>query len=325
MNVENLAQPTPMIETGKIIKLPLASNQNQVITIDCIKGVIYQMRGVQVMLDSDLARLYHVETRVLNQAVKRNINRFPEQFMFQLTENELTTLKSQITAQSMSSQFVMTYPGKRPNKVLPFVFTELGITQLSAVLRSDLAVNVSIRINEAFHAMRHFITANSGLFQRVENLERYRIEIDKKIDDVLDCLEDGTLKEKGHIFSAGQVYNAKAFITELIGKARKKVVLVDGYISSVSIDLLDARAKGVSGTIYTGCIEPTLSTLLKNHNVEYPHKKLDVKKWKNPQHDRWLIIDDELWHCGASIKDAGVKTFGIDPIGLDANIILMQI
>lgn len=227
---DKLAQIGPLTNTCVTTKCPLVSNQNSVAMIDSIKGIIYQMRGVQVMLDSDLARLYDVETRVLNQAVKRNINRFPEHFMFQLTENELTILKSQITSQSMSSHFVMTYPEKRPNKALPFVFTELGITQLSAVLRSDLAVNVSIRINEAFHAMRHFMTANAGLFQRVESLEQYRIEIDKKIDNVLDCLEDGTLKEKGHIFSAGQVYNAKAFITELIGKAQKKVVLVDGYI-----------------------------------------------------------------------------------------------
>lgn len=281
-----------------------------------IENLIYTVRGIQVMLDRDLARLYQVTTSALNQAVKRNIDRFPEDFRFQLTEEEWV---------SISSQNVTTSASKRPKTSLPFVFTEEGVAQLSGVLKSKMASETSVRIMRAFAAMRRFISANAGMFQRIESLERHQLETDQKIDRVLDQLEEGTLKHKAHIFSAGYIYEAKSFIESLISKATTRVTLVDGYISSETIDLLDARADGVEATIYTSGVGPALRTLMQQYNYQYPSKPLHIQKWANEQHDRWLIIDNQLWHVGASIKDAGVKTFGIDPIGLDANLILSQL
>lgn len=289
-----------------------------------IQRRIYTIRGVQVMLDRDLARLYEVETKVLNQAVKRNNRRFPSHFMFQLTEDEWQNWKSQFVTtnyMSMEEMNAIKMGVRRP----PFAFTEQGVSQLSSVLNSDRAIEMSIRIIDAFVAMRRFVMANAGVLQRLDTIERHQLETDKRIDQVLDCLEEGTLKEKAHIFSAGQIYEAKAFIAELIGRAKRRVVLIDGYVSAPTIDLLDARADGVSATIYTGGVGGSLRTLRDQYNLQFPSKPLTIEKWRTEQHDRWLIIDDELWHCGASIRDAGVRTFGIDPIGLDVNLVLGQV
>lgn len=287
-----------------------------------IQNKIYTIRGIQVMLDRDLAELYEVKTKALNQAVKRNMNRFPGRYMLQLTDDEWQFLRSQnVTLETMEES-----GGRgRYTKYCPYVFTEQGVTQLSAVLRSDVAVEMSVRINDAFHAMRRFISANTGMFQRIESLEMHQLETDRKIDYVLGCLEDGTLKEKAHIFSAGQIYEAKAFITDLIGRAKVRVLLIDGYVSSHTIDLLDARADGVSAKIYTNSVGASLKALCDQYNQQFPGKPLSVERWRTKQHDRWLIIDDELWHCGASLKDAGLRTFGIDPIGLDINMILGEL
>lgn len=142
---------------------------------------------------------------------------------------------------------------------------------------------------------------------------------------MLDCLEEGTLKEKAHIFSAGQVYDAKAFITELIQQARSRVILIDGYVNAITINLLDARVDGIPATIYTNSVGESLKILQSEYIQQYPAKPLSIEKWKTEQHDRWLIIDDSLWHCGASLKDAGLKTFGIDPIGLAVDMVLSQV
>ena len=285
-----------------------------------IQSRIFTIRGVQVMLDRDLAEFYGVETKVLNQAVKRNIERFPEHFMFQLTEQELKEMSLEIR---LRSQIVTSNRGGV--RYRPYVFTEQGVSQLSAVLRSKVAVMVSIRIIDAFVAMRNFLSANAGMFQRIETLEHHQIETDRKIDYMLDCLEEGSLKEKARIFSAGQVYDAKAFIAELIGRATKRIILIDGYINATTINLLDARADGVVAKIYTYSVGESLKTLHEEYIRQYPTKPLSIEKWKTEQHDRWLIIDNELWHCGASIKDAGLKSFGIDPIGLNVDTVLSQV
>lgn len=284
-----------------------------------IQSLIFEVRGQQVMLDFHLAKLYSVENRQLKQAVRRNSDRFPDDFMFRLTKDEANTLISIGVSQSVIP------PGYNLGASEMFVFTEQGVSMLSSVLRSPVAMQMSIRIMRAFVAMRRFISANAGMFQRIESLERHQLETDRKIDQVLDQLEVGQLKEKAHIFSAGQVYEAKAFITELIGRAKTRVVLVDGYVSAPTIDLLDARQDGVSATIYTGGVGNALKALRVQYNVQFPQKPLAIEKWRTEQHDRWLIIDDELWHCGASIRDAGVRTFGIDPIGLDVNVVLGQV
>ena len=285
------------------------------LTTQHVQSCILSVRGQQVVIDRDLAAFYGVETKRLNEAVKRNINRFPERYRFQLTKDEL-------------QEVVANCDHLKPLKFSPtphYVFTEEGVAQLSSVLRSDKAVEVSIMIMDAFVAMRRFLAANAGMFQRIELLEKRQIATDQKIEDVLNCLEQGEFREKAHIFSAGQIYDAKAFITELIARATTRVVLVDGYVDSTTINLLEARNEGIPATIYTSNLGSSLNTLADQFNAQYPRKPLTIKKWQTEQHDRWIIIDNELWHCGASIKDAGRRTFGIDPIGLDVEVILGQV
>ena len=169
-----------------------------------VENSIFTIRGVQVMLDSDLAKFFNVETKSLNQAVKRNKGRFPEDFMFQLTNEECSR-----------SQFVTLNIKRGQNiKYLPFAFTQEGVAALSGVLRSKTAISVNIHIMRAFVAMRHLIYENIGVIQRMDSLERHQLETDQKIDHVLNCLEEGTLKEKAHIFSAGQIYEARSFIVD---------------------------------------------------------------------------------------------------------------
>jgi len=290
-------------------------NDIQPLGIEEIKTRIYEIRGLKVMLDRDLAELYNIETKVLNQSIKRNSNRFPENFRFQITEIEMKQLVT----------ICDRFKTLKHSNTLPYAFTEQGVAMLSALLKSDIAIKTSIQIIEAFVSMRRFLVSNAGLFQRLEQVEKHQIITDQKIDSILNGLEDNSLKEKSHIFSAGQIFEAKSFITELIRKATNRIILVDGYVSAPTINLLDARQEGIMATIYTSGVGNSLQMLMKQHNIQYPQKQIDIKKWRTEQHDRWLIIDNELWHCGASIRDAGIRTFGIDIIGLDVNIILGQL
>ncbi len=283
--------------------------------VDSIESKIFNIRGKQVMLDRDLAVLYGVETKRLNEQVRRNVERFPERFRFQLTENEFDNLVA-------NCDHLETL---RFSHVLPYAFTEQGVSMLSAVLKSKTAIEMSIKIMDAFVAMRRFLSANAGLFQRMDSLERHQIETDQKIDHVLNCLEEGTLKEKAHIFSAGQIYEARSFIADLISKAKSYIILIDGYIGPRTIDLLDARADGVRVQIITHSINGAIQDLVDQYNVQFPNKPLSIRTWNVEQHDRWMIIDDVVWHCGASLKDVGLRTFGINPMGLDMNIIMMHI
>ena len=285
------------------------------LTSTYVQSCILTIRGLQVVIDRDLAAFYGVETKRLNEAVKRNIMRFPERYRFQLSKEELL----EVVANCDHLQQLKFSPTPH------YVFTEEGVAQLSSVLRSEKAVKVSIMIMDAFVAMRRFLSANSGMFQRIEVLEKRQIATDQKIEEVLDCLEQGTLKEKAHIFSAGQIYDAKAFITNLVSQAKSRVILIDGYVNATTISLLEARIEGIPAKIYTGTVGASLNTLVSQFNGQYPQKPLSIHRWRTEQHDRWLVIDNQLWHCGASIKDAGLRTFGIDPIGLDVDIILSQV
>ena len=280
-----------------------------------VQSCILTIRGLQVVIDRDLAAFYGVETKRLNEAVKRNIMRFPERYRFQLSKEELL----EVVANCDHLQQLKFSPTPH------YVFTEEGVAQLSSVLRSEKAVKVSIMIMDAFVAMRRFLSANSGMFQRIEVLEKRQIATDQKIEEVLDCLEQGTLKDKAHIFSAGQIYDAKAFITNLVSQAKSRVILIDGYVNATTISLLEARIEGIPAKIYTGTVGASLNTLVSQFTGQYPQKPLSIHRWRTEQHDRWLVIDNQLWHCGASIKDAGLRTFGIDPIGLDVDIILSQV
>lgn len=268
-----------------------------------IKSLIYIVRGQQVMLDSDLAVLYQVETKRLNERVKRNIARFPESFCFQLTKDEYDNLRSQIATSGDE------YGGRR---YLPYVFTEQGIAMLSAVLRSDIAIEVSVRIMNSFVEMRRFIASNAALFERISSVELKQLEFQKqteaKFDEVFAYISDHAESEQ-KIFYDGQIYDAFSLISSLIQKARKSLYLVDGYIDVVTLDLLAKKNTGVDVTIYTHPKTKLGQTDISKFNSQYP--TLTVKKTE-AFHDRFLVIDESaVYHIGASIKDAGGKCFGI--------------
>ena len=269
---------------------------NNLVIVDNIEiqNMIYSVRGKQVMLDSDLAQLYHVETKVFNQAVKRNINRFPEHFRFQLTESELKNDS--------------THGGRR---YMPYAFTEQGIAMLSAVLKSDIAVDVSIKIMDAFVKMRNFLLSNREMFARLDRVELKQLETDKKLEEVFNYIATNT-EVKQNIFFDGQIYDAFSFIVGLIGKAKKEIVLIDNYVDINTLNILCKKNKGVDITIATAG-KGNLSTKdINKFNAQYP--KLSVKTTTD-FHDRFLIIDStEVYHIGASIKDAGKKSFGITKI-----------
>ena len=272
-------------------------------TID-IQPLIRIIRGQHVMLDRDLAVLYRVETRVLNQAVKRNLERFPEDFMFQLTKEEFEIWKSQFVT---SKSILM---GARK---LPYAFTEQGIAMLSSVLKSQTAVDVNIRIMRAFVSMRRFIATNSQLFQRLETIEYHQLEMkqhqeitDKRIDEVFKRLDANIPPVQG-IFYDGQVFDAYRFVSDLMRKAKKSIVLIDNYVDDTVLTLLDKREVGVAATIYTQRISSQFQLDVDRHNIQYPH--IEIKQF-NKAHDRFLLIDDEVYHIGASIKDLGKKWFG---------------
>ena len=261
-----------------------------------LEHLIYVFRGKQVMLDRDIAMLYGVETRVVNQAVKRNEERFPEDFVFQLSSAETENWKSQSV---ISNSIKM---GIRKN---PFAFTENGIAMLSSVLRSPTAIEANIRIMRAFTSMRHFLASNAQIFQRLSNIEYHQVETDKRIDEVFKRIDAQTPPQQG-IFFDGQVFDAYRFVADLIRKAKKSIVLIDNYVDDSVLSILDKRKDKVSATIYTQNISSQLQLDINKHNSQYP--LIDVKQF-NKAHDRFLLIDNEVYHIGASIKDLGKKWF----------------
>lgn len=270
-------------------------------TID-IQPMIKVIRGQQVMLDSDLSALYGVETRRLNEQVKRNIERFPDDFMFQLRKEELDNLMSQNATSSWGG-----------TRKLPYAFTEQGIAMLSSVLKSQTAVEVNIRIMRAFIAMRRFIATNAQLFQRLETIEYHQLEMkqhqevtDRRIDEVFKRLDTDIPLMQG-IFYDGQVFDAYRFVSDLIRKAKQSIVLIDNYVDDTVLTLLDKRSEGVSATIYTQRVSSQFQLDVDRHNSQYP--LIEIKRF-NKAHDRFLLIDNEVYHIGASIKDLGKKWFG---------------
>lgn len=270
-------------------------------TVD-IQPLIRIIRGQHVMLDRDLSLLYKVETKRLNEQVKRNIERFPEDFMFQLSKDEVEILKSQNATSSWGG-----------DRRLPYAFTEQGIAMLSSVLKSQTAVDVNIRIMRAFVSMRRFIATNSQLFQRLETIEYHQLEMkqhqeitDKRIDEVFKKLDANIPPVQG-IFYDGQVFDAYRFVSDLMRKAKQSIVLIDNYVDDTVLTLLDKREDGVTATIYTQRISNQFQLDVDRHNTQYPH--IEIKQF-NKAHDRFLLIDDEVYHIGASIKDLGKKWFG---------------
>ncbi len=300
----------------------------QLLNIDSIQNRIYTLRGVQVMLDDDLAEIYQVETKVFNQAVKRNSNRFPENFRFQLIENEWKLLKSQFVtstkANSLRSQNVTieSQRGKH-RKYLPFAFTEQGVAMLSAVLRSDTAVNISIQIMQAFVEMKKFMTNNALLFHRLEKVELKQKETDQNVLQIFNAIQEKSLKPKQGIFFEGQVFDAYAFFSDLIRSAEKSILLIDNYIDDTVLTLFTKRKPRVNLTIFTKKISKQLALDLKKYNEQY--SPIHIKEFAD-SHDRFLIIDEKtVYHFGASLKDLGKKWFAFSKFDKDALRILNKL
>ena len=283
-----------------------------IVKVEDITNKIYTLRDVHVMLDEDLARLYEVETRALNQAVKRNKDRFPDEFMFQLTEEEYKNLRSQIV--------ISNWGGRR---YLPYAFTEQGVAMLSAVLKSKTAVEVSIQIMKAFVAMRKFILNNAEIFARLEKAEYKLIEHDKKFDEVFNALENKEKISSQGIFFDGQIFDAYKFVSDIIRSAKKSIILVDNYIDDTVLALLTKRNANVKSLIIVNKITKLLQLDLEKHNSQYP--AIEIKEVKNI-HDRFLIIDEnEIYHIGASLKDLGKKLFAFSKINKDGLKILQKL
>lgn len=256
------------------------------------------------MLDRDLAMLYGVETKRINEQVKRNIERFPEDFMMQLTKEECS--RSQIATLNVKRGDNLKYR--------PYAFTENGIAMLSSVLRSATAIEVNIRIMRAFTSMRRFLISNAQVFQRLETIEHHQLLLqqhqevsDKRIDEVFQRLEEREAKPSCGIFYDGQIFDAYAFVCERVKEARQSIVLIDNYVDETVLTLLDKREPGVSATIYTKGQSRQLQLDIARHNSQYA--PIEVHTVRNV-HDRFLIIDDTVYLIGASIKDLGKKVFG---------------
>lgn len=276
---------------------------------DQIQSHIYTIRGVQVMLDRDLAVLYQVETKVLNQAVKRNINRFPDRFMFQLTSEEFENWKSQnVTSNLLTDEERKSF--KMGLRRAPYVFTEQGVSQLSAVLHSDVAVEASIRIIDAFVALRKFVFNNASLFQRLESVELRQLETDKKIENLLCRLDDGSVKIKKGIFFDHQMFDALVLLEEIVKKAKHRILLIDDYVDARILDLFYTHAPQATVDVYVKPIHQT-ATMRQAFNIfhrQYPTVHYELHDF-TASHDRWLFVDDTLYHFGASLKDLGTRWF----------------
>lgn len=286
-----------------------------------IKNLIYTVRGKQVMLDSDVAMLYHYPTKRINEAVNRNKQRFPQNFCFQLTDEEYeilrcqnVTLNENMEDSSLRSQIATlnenTGRGKH-RKYLPYVFTEQGIAMLSGLLKNDIAIQVSINIMNAFVEMRKFLMRNGQVFERLTNVEYKLLEHDKKFDKVFNQLQqEENIKQQ--IFFDGQIYDAYSIIIDIIKKANKKILIIDNYVDDNILKMLTKKKNNVEVIILTSDKSNIQQIDIQKFNKEYP--TLKVAK-TNKFHDRFIVIDNkEMYHLGASIKDLGKKCFGINKI-----------
>lgn len=275
-----------------------------------IENRIFTFRGTSVMIDRDLAEMYQVETKRLNEQVKRNIERFPEKFRFQLSEtekNELVANCDRFESLKHSSSF-------------PYVFTEQGVAMLSAVLKSQIAVTISIQIIDAFVEMRKTIGMHSGLLQRMDRFEIKQAGNDQKFEQIFKALELQTKTQKQGVFFDGQIFDAYTFIADLIRTATKSIDLIDNYIDDSVLLLLTKRDSGIKTTLYTKTISSTLKLDLEKHNTQYEPIKI---KTFDKAHDRFLIIDEtKVYHIGASLKDLGKKWFAFSLLDIETVSIL---
>jgi len=303
--------------------------QKEIVKQSGIQNLIITIRGIQVMIDSDLAVLYEVELRALNQAVKRNSERFPKEFMFQLTEDESHslnvskddlnignslrfqsgTLKNEPKAGSLDRR-------GQHRKYLPYVFTEQGIAMLSAVLRSETAIKASIQIMNAFVAMRRFIATNAQIFHRLDKVERKQLEADDNFKKIFNAIEAKEIVPKQGIFFNGQIFDAYKFVSDLFRTARKSIVIIDNYIDDTVLTHLAKRNQNVVVTILTKSISKHLMLDVKKFNEQYP--AIEIREFNNA-HDRFILIDENtVYHFGASLKDLGKKWFAFSKMEIGA-------
>jgi hypothetical protein len=278
-----------------------------------IQSIIYKIRGVDVMLDSDLARIYGVETKVFNQAVKRNIIRFPDNFRFQLNNEETFNLRSHFVTSSI-------HGGRR---YLPFVFTEQGVSMLSTVLKSQNAIQISISIMNAFVEMRKFLSYNANIFQRLEKVEFKQLEAENLFHQLFKAIEEKGIPPKNGIFFNGEIFDAYLFVSNIIRSAKDSIILIDNYIDDTVLSMLDKRASDVSVNIFTHKISKQLELDILKYNSQYPEIKVSIL---NEVHDRFLIIDHQkMYHFGASFKDLGKKWVAFSEMNTLCNHILLKL
>lgn len=258
-----------------------------------IEKLIITIRGEQVIIDQDVARLYKVTTKRLNEQANRNSARFPNNFRFVLTKAE----RDEVVAKCDHLKSLKYRP------TMPYAFTEQGIGQLSSVVHSKKAIETSIKIMNAFVAMRRFMVQNLNILMRIAHLERHQIETDEKIDAILDKMEQNSPKMlPEQIFPTGCVWDAWSYVSDLVRSAKSRIILVDNFVDDRVLSLFTKRADGVSATIYTRYSEQFL-TDLKKHNEQYPEIQFTQLPHRN--HDRFLIIDNKVHFLGASLKDMG--------------------
>ena len=297
-------------------------NNKEIIHESEVKELIIELRGEKVLIDRDVAKLYGVETKRLKEQVKRNINRFPSDFMFELTKEEALSLRSQFATSNKDGV-------RGGNRYSPFAFTENGVAMLSSVLKSDAAIEANIRIMRAFTAMRSFMMSNAHVFQRLEAVEHHQLlmqkhlsDTDRKIDEVLTRLDDKDSEPIEGFFFEGQIFDAYSLISDLIRKATNRIVLIDNYVDDRILKVLTKRKEGVSAIIYTDTRHSQISNDLRRHNAQYP--RIEVRHCTNV-HDRFLIIDDTVYFIGGSIKDLGKKIVAFSQMHQNPDTILTKL
>ena len=285
-----------------------------IIDENSIKDKIYTIRNLQVMLDKDLACLYGVETKVFNQAVKRNIERFPDNFRFQLTQNEYESLRSHIVTLENSR-------GKH-RKYLPYAFTEQGVSMLSAVLKSNTAIQTSIKIINSFVQMRRFLLDNASIFQRFSQIEQKLLTHDDNFEKVFKAIESKQIKPTQGIFYDGQVYDAYSFVNDLLKLVKREIILIDNYVDD-SVLTLFSKFPNKQITIYTHTMTKQLKLDYEKYAKQY--QNIELKTFKN-SHDRFIILDNkEIYHLGASLKDLGKKWFAFSKMSFDIDLIFNRL
>ena len=287
-----------------------------------IENLIHIIRGQQVMIDSDLARLYGVETKYLKRSVKANIKRFPSDFMFELDPSEFNSLRCKNCTSNDKSQ-------RGGTRYMPFVFTEQGVAMLSGVLKSDTAIEVNIRIMRAFIAMRSFIMSNAQIFQRLETVEHHQLlmqkhqsETDRKIEEILSRLDDKEVAPIEGFFYEGQIFDAYTLISDLVRMADTRIILIDNYVDDRVLKTLDKRKNGVLATVFTNPRNSQINLDIRRHNAQYP--AINLRHCTNV-HDRFLIIDDTVYFIGGSIKDLGKKIVAFSQMHQSPDDILSKI